>query len=124
MRIASCAFAREVALLLAQLVHARAVFVIELAYKVDLAQIDAEMKAHVAFLRKHYAAGRFLVSGRKIPRDGGVIIAAGGERAELEAIVREDPFVARGLADYRIIEFRASQLADDMPKRLSRRSHD
>lgn len=96
-------------------------FVIELAYKVDLAQIDAEMKAHVAFLRKHYAAGRFLVSGRKIPRDGGVIIATGGEREELEAIVREDPFVARGLADYRIIEFRASQLADDMPKRLSQK---
>jgi uncharacterized protein YciI len=93
-------------------------FVIELSYKVPLADIDASMAAHVRFLKKHYAAGRFLVSGRKIPRDGGIIIAAGNDRDELEAIVREDPFCARGLADFRIIQFRASQRADDMPKRI------
>ena len=74
-------------------------FVIELLYKAPLAEIDAAMAAHVAFLKKHYASGHFLVSGRKIPRDGGIIIAAGSSRDEIEAIVREDPFVARGLAD-------------------------
>ena len=51
-------------------------FVIELIYKADLSAIDAHMKPHVAFLKKHYDAGRFL-------------------------------------------EFRASQRADDMPKRIS-----
>jgi uncharacterized protein YciI len=94
-------------------------FVIELSYKVDLARIDAAMKPHVAWLQRHYAAGTFLVSGRKVPRDGGVIIATGADRAALEAIVREDPFVAGGLADYRLIEFRASQRADDMPARIA-----
>ena len=93
-------------------------FVIELAYKVDLTQIDAHMKAHVAFLKKHYAAGTFLVSGRKIPRDGGIIIAAGKNRIEIEEIIKEDPFVARGLAEFRIIEFRASQRGPDIPKRV------
>ena len=93
-------------------------FVIELSYKVDLAEIDAAMKAHVAWLKRHYADRTFLVSGRKVPRDGGIIIAAGDDRARVEAIVREDPFVARGLADYRLIEFRASQRADDLPARL------
>jgi uncharacterized protein YciI len=38
-------------------------FVIELIYKADLRAIDARMTAHVAFLRRHYAAGSFLVSG-------------------------------------------------------------
>ena len=93
-------------------------FVIELIYKAELAQIDANMAAHVAFLRANYAAGTFVVSGRKIPRDGGIILAVGRDREQVEAIVREDPFVARGLADYRIIEFRASQVADDMPARI------
>ena len=92
-------------------------FVIELVYKVDLAQIDAAMKEHVAWLNQHYAAGTFLVSGRKIPRDGGIIVATGRSRDEIETIVQADPFVARGLADVRVIEFRASQRADDMPKR-------
>jgi uncharacterized protein YciI len=95
------------------------VFVIELVYKVDLAQIDAHMKAHVVWLDKHYDAGTFLVSGRKVPRDGGIIIALAADRDAIEAIVKEDPFVANGLADYRIIEFRASQRAKDMPARLA-----
>ena len=92
-------------------------FVIELNYKVDLSLIDAHMAAHVRFLKKYYASGNFLVSGRKIPRDGGIIVAVGKSREEIESIVREDPFHARGLADFRIIQFRASQHADDMPRR-------
>ena len=71
-------------------------FVVELIYKAPLAEIDAAMRAHMAFLRKHYADGHFLVSGRKIPRDGGVILAVGRDRAEIEALMQSDPFVARG----------------------------
>ena len=93
-------------------------FVIELVYKVPLAKIDAYMKPHVAFLNKYYEAGNFLVSGRKIPRDGGIILAVGRNRQEIETIVEEDPFVARGLADARIIEFRASQRAPDIQQRI------
>ena len=93
-------------------------FVVELTYTADLTQIDAHMAAHVAFLKKYYASGHFLVSGRKIPRDGGIIIAVGKTRAEIERIIDEDPFRRHGLADFRIIEFRASQRAHDMPKRI------
>jgi uncharacterized protein YciI len=94
-------------------------FLIELNYKADLAQIDAQMAAHVVFLQKHYAAGHFLVSGRKIPRDGGIILAIGKSRQQIQAIIEEDPFYQRGLADFRIVEFRASQCAKDMPKRIA-----
>ena len=93
-------------------------FIIELIYKVSLARIDASMAAHVIFLKKHYAAGNFLISGRKIPRDGGIIVAVGKSRQQIEGIIREDPFYERGLADFRIIEFRASQRADDIQKRI------
>jgi len=95
-------------------------FVIELIYKADLAEIDAHMAAHVIFLKKYYAAGNFLVSGRKIPRDGGIILAVGKDRRQIEGIVKQDPFYEHGLADFRIIEFRASQRADDIQKRLDR----
>jgi len=87
-------------------------FVIDLVYKADLAKIDAHMAAHMKFLKKYYAAGNFVVSGRKIPRDGGIILATGKSREEIEAIVKEDPFVEKGLAEFRVIEFRASQQAD------------
>ena len=94
-------------------------FLIELTYKAALADIDRHMKAHVAFLNQHYAAGRFVVSGRKIPREGGIIVAIGGTREEIEALMREDPFVARGLAEVRVVEFRASQRAPDLPPRIA-----
>ena len=95
-------------------------FVIELTYKAPLAAIDAHMAEHVVFLRKYYASGNFLVSGRKIPRDGGIILAVGGNRQLINAIIKEDPFFIHGLADFRIIEFRASQRADDIQKRIER----
>ena len=95
-------------------------FVIELIYKADLTAIDAHMKAHVAFLKKYYASGHFLVSGRKIPRDGGIILAVGKSRDEIEAIASEDPFCRHGLAEVRIIEFRASQRACDIQHRIER----
>jgi uncharacterized protein YciI len=72
----------------------------------------------VAFLQKYYASGNFLVSGRKIPRDGGIILAVGSDKRQIEEIAREDPFIVRGLADFRVIEFRASQRAKDIDRRI------
>ena len=96
----------------------KSLFVIELIYKASLPEIDASMTAHVRFLKKYYAAGHFLVSGRKIPRDGGVILAVADSREQIEAIMREDPFCSRGLADCRVIQFRASQHAADIQRRI------
>jgi len=94
-------------------------FVIELIYKAELSEIDRNMRAHMAFLKRNYAAGRFLVSGRKVPREGGIILSLGESREQIEAIVKEDPFVSRGLADFRIIEFRESQRAPSIDALLA-----
>ncbi|HEV8120384.1 MAG TPA: YciI family protein [Candidatus Polarisedimenticolia bacterium] len=77
------------------------------------------MRPHVAFLNKYYAAGHFLISGRQIPRTGGIIVAVADSRERIEAIMAEDPFCRLGLAEIRIIEFRASQRADDVPARVA-----
>ena len=95
-------------------------FVSELTYKAALTEIDAHMAAHVRFLKKYYASGNFLVSGRKIPRDGGIILAVGESRQQIERIIEHDPFCTHGLADFRIVEFRASQRADDIQRRIER----
>jgi uncharacterized protein YciI len=95
-------------------------FIIELIYKVPLADIDAHMAAHMKFLKKYYASGHFLVSGRKIPRDGGIIVAVAASRQEIEKIAREDPFYTHALAELKIIEFRASQKCEDIAERRER----
>ena len=95
-------------------------FIIELTYTASLARIDASMRAHMQYINAHYASGHFVASGRKIPRDGGIILAVGSDRAEIEAIAQQDPFVTKGLATARVVEFRMSQRAEDVEARLAK----
>jgi uncharacterized protein YciI len=87
------------------------VFVLELTYLVPAEEADALLEAHVAWLDRQYAAGFFLASGRKVPRDGGIILATGLDRAGAEALVASDPFVTARLCAYRVTEFTASRTA-------------
>ncbi|MES2299330.1 MAG: YciI family protein [Pseudomonadota bacterium] len=87
-------------------------FVISLTYLKPLEQIEAQLGAHRDFLRQQYGMGIFLMSGRKVPRDGGVILADAETREEIEAVIRLDPFHAGGLARYDITEFVPTMTAD------------
>ncbi|MFI8100423.1 YciI family protein [Streptomyces sp. NPDC086023] len=89
-------------------------FVMELTYTAPLEAVEREMDAHLAWLDTHYAKGVFLASGRKVPRDGGVILATGVSRAEAEAIAAGDPFVLAGVCAYRITEFVATKTAPSL----------
>jgi uncharacterized protein YciI len=90
------------------------VFVLLLTYVKPLPEVDALMSEHVAWLDEQYDAGRFLVSGRQIPRTGGVIVARGDDREEIEALAASDPFVTGGVATCDVIQFRASQTAAEL----------
>jgi uncharacterized protein YciI len=86
-------------------------FVLLLTYTKTLDEVDALMRKHMAWLNEHYAAGRFIVSGRQVPRTGGVILARGDDREEIEALAASDPFVQGGVATVEAIQFNASQTA-------------
>lgn len=87
-------------------------FIVTLTYTAPLARIDAYLEAHRAWLGEQYARGLFLMSGRKEPRDGGIIIAHAASRAELEAVLRDDPFAQAGVASYAITEFVPTMTAE------------
>ena len=86
-------------------------FIILLHYLKPLSEVDRVVAEHRDFLERHYASGNFLLSGRQEPRSGGVILADAPTRAQIEAIVREDPFNREQIARYEIVEFVPS-LAD------------
>ncbi|MCI3934132.1 YciI family protein [Streptomyces sp. AN091965] len=86
-------------------------FVMELTYTAPVDRVDALLAEHVAWLDAQYAAGVFLASGRKNPRDGGVILAVGDSREEIERVAALDPFVTGGVCAYRITEFLATKTA-------------
>ncbi|MBG0828004.1 hypothetical protein HS041_09515 [Planomonospora sp. ID67723] len=86
-------------------------FVLELTYIAPLEEVDAVLDEHVAWLDEQYAAGFFLASGRKVPRDGGIILATGLDRSAVESLVSTDPFAVAGVCAYRVTEFVMSKTA-------------
>ena len=87
-------------------------FIISLSYTAPLEEVDAHLAAHRDFLATHYASGTFLMSGRKVPRDGGIIVASAPSRAALDAVLATDPFARAGLARYEVTEFVPTMTAD------------
>lgn len=88
--------------------------VVVLTYIADLTEIDAALEEHVGWLDTNYADGTFLASGRRDPRVGGVILAGGIDRADLDRRLAADPFHRKGCAEYSVTTFLPSKTAPGM----------
>lgn len=89
-------------------------YIIELTYIQPTEQIDLLLEEHKAFLEKYYASGNFLLSGRKNPRTGGIILAIANDRQEIQDIITQDPFNRYGVAIYAVTEFFPTMTAPDL----------
>lgn len=85
-------------------------FIVSVHYIVDIPTVDSCLEAHIAWLKQGLADGWLLAGGRKVPRDGGILIAR-GEKAEIQAKVLTDPFVMNGVAEVTVTEFTPALLA-------------
>ncbi|MCC9311854.1 YciI family protein [Kitasatospora sp. RB6PN24] len=79
-------------------------FILLLTYLKNLAEIDALLPDHWNYLERNYREGTFLLSGRQVPRTGGVILAAGDDVEAIRKITQTDPFVRAGAARYDIVQ--------------------
>jgi uncharacterized protein YciI len=95
-------------------------FIIDLTYIVPLEELDVHMAEHVKYLKKYYKKNVFVASGRKVPRTGGIILALGNSKAEIEEIINEDPFIIHKVAAFRITEFLTSQFHPDLKSLLNK----
>lgn len=86
-------------------------FIISLTYTRDINDVDKYIDAHMKYIDKYYALNKFLVSGRKVPRTGGVILANCESLDEVNKIVQEDPFYEAGVAKFDVTEFVPSRTA-------------
>lgn len=91
-------------------------FLIMLQYIRPVAAVEHFMEAHTAFLQKHYESGQFILSGRRKPKSGSVILCNASSRKEVEQIMSEDPLEKYQLALYEIIEFEPTKYANTQEK--------
>jgi uncharacterized protein YciI len=79
------------------------------SYRVPLDNVLEHADEHGAWVQQQYADGRFLVSGRRVPPAGGLIVAHAGDIEELRQLLETDPFVDRGIASWEFFEFDATE---------------
>ncbi|RKF15781.1 GTP cyclohydrolase [Alginatibacterium sediminis] len=88
-------------------------FIISITYKTDLSIVEKHMDAHIAYLESFYASGKFVASGRKVPRTGGIILLNAISANEAEIIYKQDPFFIADVADFEVIEFVPTMTSQD-----------
>jgi uncharacterized protein YciI len=84
-------------------------FITLLKYVKPLEEVERYLDDHVQFLDKYYSQKKFIFSGRRNPRIGGVILMHVNTRDEVEYIIREDPFHKHNIAEYEVIEFQPTK---------------
>jgi uncharacterized protein YciI len=85
-------------------------YVVLMHYTKPLDQVDAVRPAHNAHLERHAAQGTVLAWARRDPPAGGVLVVAAPDRAAVEGVVADDPYVREGVARPEIVEFRAANV--------------
>lgn len=89
-------------------------FIVILRFTGDEVRAAKLMDDHLAYIKRGFDDGIFLVGGAILPKSGGGLIAHGISRAELEKRVSSDPFVAERVVEAEILEIEPSM----MDKRL------
>ena len=87
-------------------------FAVHSVYLKPLEEVDKYVDAHRAFLKTLYDNGITICSGPQIPRTGGFILMNAATKTEALEIMKIDPYVINGIAEYSIIEFDCKSYAE------------
>ncbi|MGK3144243.1 YciI family protein [Pantoea sp. C2G6] len=85
-------------------------YIVSLDYFRPIAEVEALLPAHIAWLDRYFAADFFIAAGRKDPRTGGILLVREMERERLDALLAEDPFVA--VAHYEVTKVDVTRAAE------------
>jgi uncharacterized protein YciI len=80
-------------------------FVFISEYQKPVEEVDQHREAHRAFLAGLNEQGLILVSGRRKPPVGGIVVIDADDLDHAKAIMAEDPFAKAGVAVYEPYEF-------------------
>lgn len=87
-------------------------FVVTLRFSANKAKAPQLMAGHNAWIRQGFDDGIFLLTGSLQPSAGGAVLAHNISRTDLEARLREDPFVAEDVVSTDILEIAPGRTDD------------
>jgi len=84
-------------------------FIVLLRFSDNKARAGQFMEGHKEWIRRGFDDGLFVMAGSLQPSRGGMLLATGASRAELEARVNADPFVVERVVEAEILEVAPSR---------------
>jgi uncharacterized protein YciI len=72
--------------------------------------IKSSLDDHLAWMREQQFAGKVLIAGPSRDGDLGIIVFGHMSKTDLDALCRQEPFVARGYRGYEVIAWDVHQL--------------
>jgi uncharacterized protein YciI len=89
-------------------------FVVLLKFSTNKASASQFMDGHNSWLKDGFAKGTLLLAGTIEPKAGGAILTHNATPEQIQAIVKEDPFVSEGVVSTEIIEITPSKAVPQM----------
>jgi len=86
-------------------------YIVSLSYFRPVEEVETLLEPHIQWLDRYFAAGVFIAAGRKDPRTGGIILVKDIDRARLDTLLAEDPFVA--VANYEVTKLNVTRAAEE-----------
>jgi uncharacterized protein YciI len=86
-------------------------FLILITYTQPLAAVERVLEAHRAYLREAPLAQDIVMTGRKTPATGGLVMLRASSREAVDDFVRLDPYFTAQVASFEVIEFAVAQTA-------------
>lgn len=87
-------------------------FVLLGRYVKPVDEVERHLDAHREWVRDNAQAGRIVAAGREVPLQGGILIATGVTRDEVDAMIAADPYITEGVAEYDVREYEMVMAAD------------
>ncbi|HXI32947.1 MAG TPA: YciI family protein [Gemmatimonadales bacterium] len=85
-------------------------FVVLMNYSQSLEAVDRVRPEHIRHLEAWAERGIVRAWARRDPPTGGVLVVAAPDRAALERVLAEDPYVKAGVANPEIVEFKSANV--------------
>lgn len=79
-------------------------FIVFLRFSDNRKRAAQFLEGHNAWIKSGFDSGTFLLVGSLQPSAGGIVLAHNVDRADLDALVQEDPFVAERVVSAEIHE--------------------
>ncbi|WDE11844.1 YciI family protein [Thalassomonas haliotis] len=89
-------------------------FLINMTFVKELSEVDLFTADHRDYMAKQYETGKMLFGGRKVPREGGIIVSKHDSLHDLMQVMENDPFIINKVATFDVVEFEPVMRAEQL----------